>query len=266
MDGTANYVFKVRSVGSDGTLKSSFSCCINNTIGNIEFSYSSGLRPCFALKSDIKIIGGDGTSENPYIMENRKEVTKSDDLPVGAYINYNTGVSSVGTNGVVTCRVLYDASSQYGLQIITDKNITNVTLGGSSWATGSVSYNNAITTLNNEAGKYLNKAYATDARCVGSVPTLENKTFINKNSETTTNVKMSFTPTGWSTNDSGCKGSDTNYVTDITQMGNINIRKTGENYWIASRIVDSDSSNYYFDVFFIMASNSLHGERFMWCK
>ena len=187
-------------------------------------------------------------------------------LKAGDYIKYDTGISTVGTNGVVTCRVLYDASSQYGLQIITDKNITNVTLGGSSWATGSVSYNNAITTLNNEAGKYLNKAYATDARCVGSVPTLENKTFINKNSETTTNVKMSFTPTGWSTNDSGCKGSDTNYVTDITQMGNINIRKTGENYWIASRIVDSDSSNYYFDVFFIMASNSLHGERFMWCK
>ena len=187
-------------------------------------------------------------------------------LKAGDYIKYDTGVSSVGTNGVVTCRVLYDTSSQYGLQIITDKNITNVTLGGSSWATGSVSYNNAITILNNEAGKYLNKAYATDARCVGSVPTLENKTFINKNSETTTNVKMSFIPTGWSTNDSGCKGSDTNYITDITQMGNINIRKTGENYWIASRIVDSNSSNYYFDIFFFMASNSLHGERFMWCK
>ena len=187
-------------------------------------------------------------------------------LKAGDYIKYDTGVSSVGTNGVVTCRVLYDTSSQYGLQIITDKNITNVTLGGSSWATGSVSYNNAITILNNEAGKYLNKAYATDARCVGSVPTLENKTFINKNSETTTNVKMSFIPTGWSTNDSGCRGSDTNYITDITQMGNINIRKTGENYWIASRIVDSNSSNYYFDIFFFMASNSLHGERFMWCK
>ena len=207
---------------------------------------------------DIESGNGGSSTPNPTLTTN--------DLPAGAYINYNTGVSSVGTNGVVTCRVLYDTSSQYGLQIITDKNITNVTLGGSSWATGSVSYNNAITILNNEAGKYLNKAYATDARCVGSVPTLENKTFINKNSETTTNVKMSFIPTGWSTNDSGCKGSDTNYITDITQMGNINIRKTGENYWIASRIVDSNSSNYYFDIFFFMASNSLHGERFMWCK
>ena len=246
MDGTANYVFKVRSVGSDGTLKSSFSCCINNTIGNIEFSYSSGLRPCFALKSDIKIIGGDGTSENPYIMENRKEVTKSDDLPVGAYINYNTGVSSVGTNGVVTCRVLYDASSQYGLQIITDKNISNVKLGGSDWATASASYNNAIQTLNTEAGKYLNTTYAIDARCVGSVPTNQNGTFTNKNSENAGPVQLPFTSSVSGANN--MKEADTNYMIDETQMKNLSIWETGEYYWLASRSVSSSHSFYNFFV------------------
>ena len=48
-------------------------------------------------------------------------------------------------------KIRYDASSEYGVQIISDKNITDVTLGGSDWATGRDSYNNVIATLNIEA-------------------------------------------------------------------------------------------------------------------
>ena len=54
-------------------------------------------------------------------------------LKAGDYIKYDTGVSSVGTNGIITCRVLYEASSEYGLQIISDKNVANITLGGSTY-------------------------------------------------------------------------------------------------------------------------------------
>ena len=168
------------------------------------------------------------------------------DLKAGDYIKYNTGVSSVGTNGIVTCRVLYTASSQYGLQIVTDKNISNVTLGGSSWATASASYNSAITTLNSEAGKYLNKTYATDARCVGSVPTNQNGTFTSKNSENAGPVKLQFTSSVSGANN--MKGADTNYTTDQTQMKSLNIWKTGENYWVASRYVYSFSSGCSFSV------------------
>ena len=169
-----------------------------------------------------------------------KEITTTKELPAGAYINYNTGVSSVGTNGVVTCRVLYDASSQYGLQIITDKNISNVTLGGSSWATASASYNSAITTLNSEAGKYLNKTYATDARCVGSMPTNQKGTFTSKNSENAGPVQLQFTSSVSGANN--MKGEDTNYTTDFKQMNDLNIIKTREYYWLASRYVYSKSS------------------------
>ena len=42
-------------------------------------------------------------------------------------------------------------------------------------------YNNVIIILNDEAMKYLNTDYASDARCVGSVPN-------NKNSETKTYI------------------------------------------------------------------------------
>ncbi len=180
---------------------------------------------------------GNGGSETPTI--------PLSNLKAGEYIKYDTGVTSVGENGVVICRVLYDATSEYGVQIITDKNITNVTLGGKDWATGRDSYNNAIATLNNEAGKYLNKAYATDARCVGSVPTNQNGTFINKNSENAGPVKLQFSSSVAGANN--MKDEDTNYKTDKAQLEKLNIWTTGEYYWLASRSVFSISSacNFY---------------------
>lgn len=158
-------------------------------------------------------------------------------LKAGDYIKYDTGINSVGTNGVVTCRVLYDASSEYGLQIISNKNIANVTLGGSDWNTGRDYYNNIITILNTEAEKYLNTKYATDVRCVGSVPTIQNGKFINKNSENVGPVSLQFTSSAEGANN--MKEADTNYETDKTQMESLNIWTTGENYWVTSRSVGS---------------------------
>ena len=167
-------------------------------------------------------------------------------LKAGEYIKYNTGVSSVGENGIIICRVLYEASSEYGLQIISDKKVADVTLGGSTWASGRNSYNNAITTLNSEAGEYLNTAYATDARCVGSVPTNQNGTFTNKNSENVGPVKLQFNSS--ISGASNMKQQDNNYVTDKTQMNNLNVWTTGEVYWVASRLVNSNPSVCYFGV------------------
>ena len=231
-------------------------CFVVKSNGNYDGStHTNGLRPCFSLKSDIKITGGNGTSENPYTMEKRELTTN--ELTAGDYINYNTGVSSVGTNGIVTCRVLYDTSSQYGLQIITDKNIANVSLGARDWATASASYNNIITTLNNEAGKYLNRAYATDARCVGSVPTNQNGTFTNKNSENAGPLQLQFTSSVEGANN--MKEEDTNYRTDRTQMESLNIMKTGANYWLASRYLGSDSSGCNFLAYSVSSDGGLSG-------
>jgi len=172
------------------------------------------------------------------------------DLKAGDYIKYDTGVTSVGENGVITCRVLYEASSEYGLQIISDKNVASVELGGSTFEEGRTAYNSAIETLNNNtigAGKYLNTTYAVDARCVGSVPTVdENGNFTEKNKEVAGPVTMEFSYNGSTEID--CKNTDTNYTTDQTQMTNANIWTTGENYWIASRNVISNSSYCYFYV------------------
>jgi len=193
------------------------------------------------------------------------------DLKAGDYIKYDTGVTSVGENGVITCRVLYEASSEYGLQIISDKNVASVELGGSTFEEGRTAYNSAIETLNNNiigAGKYLNTTYAVDARCVGSIPSVDERgNFTEKNKGTDTTVTLPpplpegedssiwltdyKRPSGWTSDDTGCYDTDANYTTDETQMTNANIWTTGEYYWLASRRVYSDSSRCDFDVRYV---------------
>lgn len=149
-------------------------------------------------------------------------------LKAGDYIKYNSGV-----NGEILCRVLYPASSKYGLQIISDKNVKNVTLGSSTYSEAVKSYNNAIETLNNEAEAYINTEYAYDARCVGSAPTIKNGMFIKKDNGATTYVTPQFTNESYINSLDG----DANYETDKVQMEaeGVNVLKTGEDYWLASR-------------------------------
>ena len=165
-----------------------------------------------------------------------KEITTSD-LKEGNYINYNTGVSSVGTNGVVKCIVLYDETSEYKLQIITEGNVgEEITFGTKDDLNATKDdYNNAIKTLNDEAEKYLNTTYATDTRDVGSLPNIINGKFVNKNSENVGPLKLKVNSNFEGA--SNLKGGDTNYKIDCTQMDKLNIKRSSGKggYWLASR-------------------------------
>ncbi len=200
------------------------------------------------LESDIRIqelYGGDVARIEEVYNTVAKSITGG--LEVGDYIEYNSGI-----NGTILCRVLYAPNSEYGLQIVSDKNVKNVTLGGNDWNTGKNSYNTAIETLNNETEAYINKEYTVNARCVGSMPTVdENKIFIDKDkdkgTETTLilppNTWASYTrPNGWTSDDTACYEEDRNYKIDQTQMQNVGILLTTEEYWLASRTVNSDTS------------------------
>ena len=179
---------------------------------------------------------------NQYMSGNDEETEITiNDLQAGDYIKYDTGVEGVG---VITCRVLYPVDSEYGLQIISDKNVKDITLGGNTFEEARISYNNAIQTLNNEAEKYMNEQYATDARCVGSIPTVENGLLVDKNSETPEPFTMQYTYNGSKNID--CKGTDTNYTIDQEQMQNFNLWITKESYWLSSRLVTSKTDNCYF--------------------
>ena len=166
----------------------------------------------------------------------------------GDYVKYDTGIDGIGDNqdGILTFRVLYNDST-YGLQIISDKNVEDVTLGKFSnedvtvWQETMNDYNNAIEILNEKAERYATSSpYALDGRCVGSVPTVgTNGKFNAKNTE----VEGTFIlpegwilPSGWSSRDTGCqKLTDTNYILDQDAMKKANLWVIDEKYWLASR-------------------------------
>lgn len=205
------------------------------------------------LESDIRIqqiYGGQVEDAEQVYDTVIKNITAG--LEAGDYINYDSG-----ENGVITCRVLYEADSEYGLQIISDKNVKTITLGAATFEEAKTSYNNAIETLNNEAEAYINSEYATDARCVGSVPTVENGIFVDKNSENPGPVTLEFEYNGSTSID--CKGEDENYIADRSQMLKEGLIATGEEYWLASRqVVRSNSSRCDFYAWYMNTNGYLY--------
>ena len=174
--------------------------------------------------------------------DNNKEEIFLGDLKPGDYIQYDSG-----TNGKILCRVLYPLDSEYGLQIISNKSVKNVALGKKDdFETSKIAYNNAIETLNNEAEGYINSIYATDARCIGSIPTVENGIFVNKDKGTETTAVLPseyIRPNGWESHDTGLYNTDENYIIDQEQMEKFNLQRIEENYWLASRNVETDSDH-----------------------
>ena len=175
------------------------------------------------------------------------QATKAEPKPItilkaGDYVTYPS------PSGDLACRVLYDSSSGYGVQLITSDTVTDsYTLGSSNFTTSKDSYNNAISTLNSAVSSYNNSTYST-VRCVGSVPN-------NPNQD---NAGYHTTQFGSDYNGQ-FKDKDTNYEADYDQMGTLGIRNIGKSYWLASRDVSSSSRYSYFRVRYVDYSGSLYG-------
>lgn len=156
------------------------------------------------------------------------------DLKVGDYIKYDAG-----EKGEIMCRVLYPGSSEYGLQIISNKSLIIKEIGGqNNWEELKTEYNNVIENLNNMAEEYINTEYVYDARCVGSLPTVMNGIFIDKNKHNgeigTVLLPENFKDCSAFGRDTGCYKPDTNYKLDEEQLVRYNLLKPG-GYWMASR-------------------------------
>ncbi len=95
------------------------------------------------------------------------------------------------------------------------------------------SYNNAIATLNNATNKYINTTYASEARCVGSVPN-------NKNSQSGYYIRTD----SWFKNYNGkFRDGERNFETDWKKMEELGIKEANDMYWLASRNVTTLVSN-----------------------
>ena len=134
------------------------------------------------------------------------------------------------------------------MQLITSACTKDVTLGSSTFSTSKTSYNEAVGTLNTEAGKYNNSTYSSRARCVGSHPT--------STSDTTSYFTSSYSY--MSSYNGQFKKGDTNYETDYEQMGTLGIRSSDNEYWLASRYANAGSNYSNFIVRQVMTSGALN--------
>ena len=184
--------------------------------------------------------------------------SSENDYEKSPYVNY------VDKNGnTILCRVLYDSSSTYGIEIISNDVIEggDVTIGYGDLTsepsefgyTGSLtlsdnkkiagaSYNKAINTLNAKARSYLsNDGIAESARCVGGKPDSPDDTTQNY---ATTNYSP-WKENGWGNN--VFKVSFKNDTIDTTQLKKLGIfiSKSNTFYWLASRFTDVDVSRNY---------------------
>lgn len=106
-----------------------------------------GVRIIVTLKDNLEIAGGDGTKDNPWILDENMEKTPK----IGDYIQYSA-------NGYDKWRVLANNGSY--LQIVSDGNVKDLTLSGTSGVANGPSQVNSI------ANGYVNSSYAASSRSV----------------------------------------------------------------------------------------------------
>ena len=202
----------------------------------------------YTIKVEVADVAGNKGQTTKDI--NTQKIVYVDTLKAGDYVTYIDG-----TNTPRKCVVLYDSSSPYGVEIITMETVEDIEVGN---GTGSVfsnsgttefdismnSYNNLINTLNSKASIYLNTAYASDVRSVGSVPN-------NKNSQS----GMFTSSYNYMLNYNGkLVDTDNNYIIDYNQMETLNIQNIDEFYWLASRNVNSNYNRTDFIVEYVSKS------------
>lgn len=203
--------YSLRIVDANGNLTTSRLYYSNSNPGMDSYASTqiNGLRPVFTLSEGLKVRGGAGTEEDPYILLDPADY--KNELRSGDYVIYTDS-----NENTWKCAVLYSSISAYGTQIVTMDTLEDVTLSGTA------SYNSARSTLNTRAAAYLNDQYASAARSIGTIP---------DSPDSTENVN----------------NADTNYVEDWKQMNKLGIYNISKNYWVPSRVYTSgnNTGSYY---------------------
>ena len=199
------------------------------------------------VKEDKAGNSGEGITQASTIKTS--ESTVEEKLKAGDYVTYPS------SQGDLACRVLYDSSSGYGVQLITSECVGNdIVLGGNTFSESKDEYNGVVSWLNTQAGKYNNSTYSTRARCVGSHPTdtSDTTTYFTSSDDYISSYNGQF------------KDEDTNYETDYNQMGTLGIRNTKNKYWLASRDLRPRNDVVYFCCRCISTGGGLSRENLGW--
>ena len=204
------------------------------------------------------------------LIPNKDGTTPEEKSP---YVMYNN----------LLCRVLYNDDT-HGLQIVTDDNITEVTLGyGDSTVTAddfaydgeatvddnfkkaAASYNAAVDTLTNKSKEYIGTK-AIDARSLGSIATLGE----DGNFQVDTNTQM------WSSTkeylskynlNGKLKKSVYNYTEDYNKIVELKIYSTDSNIntWLPGRAIGGISTSDYsyteFNIYYLTNTGGVQAQR-----
>lgn len=195
----------------------------------------------------------------------KTDATATEESSKSPYVTYNG----------LDCRVLYNDDT-HGIQIITAESVGDVTLGygdteveasdftydgtatvDANFYKAAASYNNVVDNLNKRAKTYMDtKGIATDARCLGSIPTLNSSSKFqgDTTSEMWSGSYQYLTDYNWNNK---FKNSDTNYSEDVKQLNDLGL-KVSSSTWLASRNVSSISSLTYFTVRYVSSSGSTY--------
>ena len=177
----------------------------------------------YKLKVDVKDKAGNISTKTITQSTHKKIATNINEMEVGEYVIYPSKQENI------VCRVLYDNLSENGVQLISNDNVQEeIRYNGSS------DYNDEVYRLNNRVTLYNNETYSSRARCVGSHPT-----------------DTSDSP-GWLTWDhpfldkwdNDYKKTDGNYSSDYNQLINLEMLDSSDNFWLASRGLETVSGLY----------------------
>lgn len=193
----------------------------------------------------------------------KTDATATEESSKSPYVTYNG----------LDCRVLYNDDT-HGIQIITAESVGDVTLGygdteveasdfiydgtatvDANFYKTAASYNNVVDNLNKRAKTYMDtKGIATDARCLGSIPTLNSSSKFqgDTTSEMWSGSYQYLTDYNWNNK---FKNSDTNYSEDVKQLNDLGL-KVSSSTWLASRRVHSYSRDTNFSVRVVLSSGN----------
>ena len=168
-----------------------------------------------------KTTDGSNLTATCNITVNKPLPTVKDTLKEGQYVQY------IDKSGIPRkCIVIYDSTSGYGTQIVTESGVDSVTIGVEDDLKTSIEeYNNAVNALNTKAREYLNTDYASSARCLGSNP-------INPAAQSGYYRDKNF---DFSEYNGKLRNGDENYVSDLEKIKSYN--SSCRNVWLASRYV-----------------------------
>ena len=193
------------------------------------------------------------------LIPNEKGATAEEKSP---YVLYNN----------LLCRAFYNDDA-HGLQIITNDNVTNVTLGyddptvtaddfaynGSlelddNFKKAAASYNNAVDTLNNKAKEYMGTK-AIDARSVGSTSTLKNGKFQGDTSNMWSSDEQFMID--YSLNGIFKQTQDPSPYNDLDRYNDLGIKATSDT-WFTSRYrgVQGGTKNYSLGIYYLKTSST----------